>query len=206
MGTDIHGVFQRKTDKGWEDIPSKWKQERHYFLFSFLADVRNGYGFAGVPTYEPINPISSPRGLPEDFSMDGDEHLTTMEVLGRRAKYVEDKNKPTLWMGDHSHSWLLSSEILTAAEKMKNTTRTGVISLEAFKKWDRISCPAEYSGGISGPNIHVAASPLAINSKTSHVQVTWVENDKDDIAYFLKEVIRLQKDHGLIRLVFGFDS
>ena len=35
-------------------------------VFAALADVRNGYGFAGVPTHEAIKPISEARGLPED--------------------------------------------------------------------------------------------------------------------------------------------
>lgn len=59
---------------------------RHYTVFSVLADVRN----------VDIEPISSPRGLPEDFTLDED--------------YYHDLNK-TVWLGDHSFSWLLLSEL-----------------------------------------------------------------------------------------------
>ena len=33
MGCDIHGVFERKIDEGWEAIPSEFEWERHYTLF-----------------------------------------------------------------------------------------------------------------------------------------------------------------------------
>ena len=54
MGTDIHGVFQRFDAAAgiWEDVPSKYEQDRHYQLFAVLAGVRNGYGFAGAQTAE----------------------------------------------------------------------------------------------------------------------------------------------------------
>lgn len=52
MGTDIHCTFQSKTDGRWADIPHKYEGNRHYFLFSWLAGVRNGFGFAGVKTMD----------------------------------------------------------------------------------------------------------------------------------------------------------
>lgn len=41
---------------------------RRYDLFAILADVRNGYGFAGIPTGDGFNPISQPRGIPRDVT------------------------------------------------------------------------------------------------------------------------------------------
>ena len=67
MGCDIHGIFQAAKDGKWQDVESTWEQDRHYFLFSWLADVRNGFGFAGVKTYEPVTPLSQPPRLPHDF-------------------------------------------------------------------------------------------------------------------------------------------
>ena len=69
MGTDIHGVFQRHDEATgqWHDIPSNYAQDRHYQLFAVLAGVRNGTGFAGVVTGEPVKPIAEPRGYPKDF-------------------------------------------------------------------------------------------------------------------------------------------
>ena len=84
MGTDIHGVFQRhdNTTGQWHDVPSNYKQDRHYQLFAVLADVRNGYGFAGIQTGEVVTPTSKPRGLPSDFAIEGEAHpLAALENM-----------------------------------------------------------------------------------------------------------------------------
>lgn len=85
MGCDIHAVFQKKTPEGCVDVRSMWPQDRSYRLFGWLAEVR-GDG----------PPIVERRGLPDDFSLE----------------HGEDHNGE--WMGNHSHSWLLASEILEA--------------------------------------------------------------------------------------------
>lgn len=85
MGTDIHGVFQRrdKTTSQWVDVPSNYKQDRHYQLFAVLAGVRNGHGFARVRTGEAVKPIAEPRGLPKDFALidEGSHPLTAIEHM-----------------------------------------------------------------------------------------------------------------------------
>jgi hypothetical protein len=48
MGTDVHAVFQTKLGRRWVEVPSAWEQDRHYLLFSWLAGVRNGFGFGGI--------------------------------------------------------------------------------------------------------------------------------------------------------------
>jgi hypothetical protein len=91
MGCDIHGLSQiRYGDSEWFDCDTI-EDGRNYRLFAALAGVRNGFGFAGIATHEPIIPIAEPRGLPEDFVNDEDEHC----------------------MGDHSFSWLHMSEIVS---------------------------------------------------------------------------------------------
>jgi len=81
MGTDIHLRVQFKNSKDhWEfvesKIPSKydgtqepeeWYDTRNYRVFAILANVRNGYGFAGIPYSRPLNFISEPKGLPKDL-------------------------------------------------------------------------------------------------------------------------------------------
>ena len=85
MGCDIHlFVEARKSENDpWEsqdvwtkdeftegqltvDREDAWYSDRCYSLFAILADVRNGFGFAGIPTGNPVIPISQPRGLPSD--------------------------------------------------------------------------------------------------------------------------------------------
>lgn len=107
MGCDIHSVFQKNTEKGWQDIVTDYNEERHYALFSWLAGVRN-YPETGIV------PISSPRGLPDDFQIEDEDHASTKELMGRRAKWLNDGEAPHIWMGDHSHSWLGADEILSA--------------------------------------------------------------------------------------------
>jgi len=97
MGADIHGVLQSrfKNDRGeW----SSWTDEgeiedtRHYLKFAYLANVRNYYS---------VSPIAEPRGLPEDFQMEESGYQVDTHLLWGRE----------VWMGDHSYSWLLLSEI-----------------------------------------------------------------------------------------------
>jgi hypothetical protein len=69
-----------KKDKGVK--PFDW---RSYSMFAFFAGVRN---------YDHCDPISEPRGIPDDAS-------------------EEVKGMETFWSGDgHSHSWLSLKELL----------------------------------------------------------------------------------------------
>ncbi len=187
MGCDIHAVFQAKRDGKWESVESTWEQDRHYFLFSWLADVRNGYGFAGVPTYDPIKPIAERRGVPADFDKDAYE--------------AGDEDAP--WLGDHSFSWLTADEIL-AAERPGTIKRTGVVPRAFYDAWDGKTGPSEWSGSISGPDIIVAAAP-DVPKDATHVRINWTQPD-DGLDYFVDEVRRLKELHGDVRVVFGFDS
>ena len=203
MGTDVHGIWQAKKDGKWVDIESKWDQDRHYFLFAWLADVRNGFGFAGVSTHDPIKPIAARRGLPPDFD-GGEEHpVHDVAVMGRRAEYIEEGEPPVMWLGDHSHSWLTADEIL-AAERPSSVRKYGVLTLEQYNAWDKVSQPEAWCGGVMGPNLHTSL-PSEIGPETTHVQVSWIRTD-DGLDYFVDEVRRLKELHGEVRLVFGFDS
>jgi hypothetical protein len=180
MGTDVHAVFQTKLGRRWVEVPSAWEQDRHYLLFSWLAGVRNGFGFGGIRTYDPIQPIAEPRGLPSDFECPDGE-----------------------WVGDHSFSWLTADEIL-AAKVPPAVRRVGVVPVEWFRTWDGVTPPTSYSGGISGPAIQVD-TPATVTDKTTHVSISWIETE-NPFAYFIDEVRKLKEAHGNVRMVFGFDS
>lgn len=190
MGTDIHAIFQAKKDGRWFDIPHKWDENRHYFLFAWLAGIRNGFGFAGVPTHEPIEPLSERRGLPDDFEIVGDYEHPTAHERG-------------YWMGDHGHSWLSADEILTG-KRPRDTRRTGVVARDWFEKWDGKTSPQSWSGSIVGRGINVSA-PSEITPDTTHVQIDWTDGE-DGLDYFVSEVRRLRDEYGDVRMVFGFDS
>ncbi len=233
MRTDIHGVFQRHdaaTDT-WVDIPSKYEQNRHYQLFAVLAGVRNGYGFAGVPTGEPVKPIAEQRGYPADFKLvelgedsegnrtvvgpaapgDSDEHpISSLECLAEwRRKYYGTDDPMTVWMGDHSHSWLTGQEMLDWVAKSPVALQTGILSRSVYDAWDKKSPPDSYCSGISGPGVIVVNDNLIEMQQTqdwTYVRCHWESALVDELRYFFDEVKRLADEHGDIRFVFGFDS
>lgn len=108
MGCDIHAVVQARDGGGWKDVHSTWDQDRHYFLFGWLA---------GVCRPE-MTPVAEPRGFPADFALvEGDTHPTTLEAYcDRRKEWLDEdeRGNPTYWMGDHTYSWLTADEILAA--------------------------------------------------------------------------------------------
>lgn len=209
MGTDIHGVFQAFDNGQWRDVESSYGQDRHYQLFAVLAGVRNGYGFAGVPTGEPVTPIAQPRGLPVDFPMHGDSHpiaeLAHMDPS--RRKWHHDGDALEVWMGDHSHSWLTGEEML--AWRPPTVTKVGILSREEYGAWTKQGAPREYCGGVSGGGVKVINDNAVEMSETptwTHVRVHWECSLTEELAYFFDEVRRLVAEHGKIRFVFGFDS
>lgn len=211
MGTDIHGVFQRRNAGRWEDIPSLYEQARHYQLFAVLAGVRNGFGFAGAPTGEAVKPISAPRGLPSDFVMEDDSHpITSLENMDPwRRGWYEESEALAVWMGDHSHSWLTGAEMLAWAENAPKLTKVGVLDRETYEKWDGVCRPPAYSGGISGPGViqvNDNAVEKAATPAWTYIRCSWESDLRTELAYFFDEVARLVAEHGEVRFVFGFDS
>lgn len=219
MGTDVHMIIQAKDESGkYHDIPHNYGCERHYFLFGWIGNVRNGTGFAGAKLGDPIEPLQDRRGLPEDFdiSVDSSEHslaagehhpVSSKEFLPKwEQKYwdEEDEKSKFCWMGDHSYGWLTSTEILDAP--LPQTFHSGIITLEDYYQWDKKSYPERVCSGKSGPNVKVAESPSEIAEDTTDVRVEWPSDSAEELGYFINEVKRLHKRHGEVRLVFGFDS
>lgn len=212
MGTDIHGVFQKKAaDGSWQDVESNYEQDRHYQLFAALADVRNGYGFAGVKTGESIPSIAARRGLPADFLLIDDAHpVIQLDFIdARRRKYAEEDNDHAVWMGDHSHSWLSGDEMLEWYKRAPLVLRTGILDRAVYEAWDKVGNPASWCGGISGPAIiqidDTEAAKVAVPGWT-HIRCEWTQNLIEELDYFFIEIKRLVELHGEIRFVFGFDS
>lgn len=231
MGTDIHGVFQRRVPQtgAWEDIPHRYEMGRHYQLFAVLAGVRNGTGFAGVVTGEAVKPISEPRGYPDGFvsraprdaenlepgddpeELEDDRHPATHAAVDpRRQKYYAPEAVRGIWMGDHSFSWLSGEEMLAWHAKAPIVVAAGVLERAAYEAWDKESEPESYCGGVGGAGVRVIEEPQVGKpgepKNWTHVRVTWDRGLKSDLAYFFDEVWRLAAEHGDIRFVFGFDS
>lgn len=219
MGTDIYCVFQAKAKdvakftgdqtpvidpEAWIDIDTEWDEGRHYLLFAVLADVRNGFGFAGTYRHEPLRPIVEElRGYPDDFPEDAD-------------------------LGYHSQHWLLGSEMLEWARLDRSLVFSGVLSREGFNAWDGNSEPVGYSGGIWGNGIvqitdkasaarcYVSVDEVQNTRDTglmasppsnwTHIRVWWRSSLLEKLKYFFDGIIRpLMEKYGEIRLVMGFD-
>ncbi len=91
IGDQSESEFAWVTADTWEKsgndywVSSEFYEDRNYFLFAILADVRNGYD---------IEPLSQPKGIPEDSCYP--------------IKYIVDQ-----WSGDgHSHSYFTLKELL----------------------------------------------------------------------------------------------
>lgn len=161
MGCDIHFFVEVKKDGKWGsadhwevdtdyDPPAfkvpyvkRFYDGRNYNLFSILADVRNGRGFAGVKTGDGFVPIAAPKGIPEDVS----------ERVAAEAE---------AWDGDgHSHSWLTLREIFEYDWTQVTKLRGFVNALE-FRAWfhhrrERGEGPESYCGGVGGHSVEVVS-------------------------------------------------
>lgn len=195
MGCDIHGIVEGKFNGEWQTI-EEFIDDRNYDMFAILADVRNGFGFAGAPSGEGFQAISSQRGLPADF-----------------------KPPYNYWMGDHSFTWVTLTEMLLIPFD-KKVTKYGLMRVENYKKWDRKSRPTEYCLGAGGPNVVVISEADFISgvfvpmyNANIYISVSWVETYAEALGPvfmdWLEEAkLDAEKCGGTdnIRLVMGFDS
>lgn len=205
MGTDIHGVFQKHNPNmnTWENVETEYGFDQHYQLFAVLADVRNGKGFAGLSTGEYVKPISLPRGVPIDFT------INKHGYYGEPIFGVEDGDSDRPWLGYHSYSWLLGNEILQWSKDAPKILKLGIIDREGYECWDKKSEPKSYCAGISGSNvvlINDSTIEMTEHPNWTHIRCSWYSDLKEELAYFIDEVKRLQDMHGEVRFVFGFDS
>ncbi len=174
---------------------------RNYNLFAILANVRNGYGFAGVDTGDGFKPISIPKGLPDDVSP--------------QIKEVSDR-----WGVDgHSHSYHTLSDLKSYDWNQVSVLR-GVITLNQYSEIRGTGkSPDSWCGAVSGRNIvtvsmseadALLANPAHRNSSSDYyVRYQWQETYSGCVGSFLTESIpaleRLGNDDD-VRIVFWFDN
>lgn len=235
MGCDIHFFVEVKKNGKWETADS-WKEDRdydtprmvvpyeqsfyhdrNYNLFAILADVRNGRGFAGCDTGDGFNPISEPKGLPEDVS-------------------APIKAEADAWEGDgHSHSFHTLQALLNY-DWTQTTKRRGYCDAVEFWEWSRYlrgegRGPKSYCGDVGGGMVQKISTAemdqklkgisergstydeikRAITKKLPHAyaSIEWTEPYYRSCSAFLGEVIprllRLGKPED-VRIVFWFDN
>lgn len=148
MGCDIHFYVERRESGAWvtcdiweeEDgslhVPyeKSFYHDRNYDLFAILANVRNGYGFAGIKTGGGFNPIAEPRGVPDDACA---EYKATVER----------------WEGDgHSHSWFTVDELL-CYDWTQTALHEGVVGPQEWAHWKLSGSPRSWAGEVWGKGI-----------------------------------------------------
>lgn len=175
---------------------------RSYDWFSVLANVRNGYGFAGVNTGTGFRVIAEPRGVPIDAT--------------REWKETVDR-----WGSDmHSKSYL-TLEDFDAFDWNQVTMKTGAVKLEEYMELrQNQDAPNSYCGSVGGQNIitisqeeadeHIKNGNPNFHSKTIYVQYYWPVVYSEWFDYKIKNTVeplrKLKKKYGDARIVFGFDN
>jgi len=218
MGCDIHLFVEVKGKDGkWrirrksEEVKigdsfsykrSLFDPGRNYDLFAILANVRNGFGFAGVKTGDGFIPMSKPKGIPDDAS---DYYMKKAEDYG---------------CDGHSHSWHTLKDLLEFPWKDKTATIQGVVDLATYEKWkaEGTLFPTSWCGGVSGGGIKVLDESEYPNiekgAKNIYLKCRWVARYYDTCEYFMDTILpRLMALAGSkkpnpekVRIVFFFDN
>lgn len=223
MGCDIHMHYEIRNGSGWKHFDHRapyaigkysdggiqydydklfddpLEVGRNYNLFSVLADVRNGEGFAGCYTGGAFEPIALPRGLPVDVSSEVKQESDEFGVDG------------------HSHSWLTLSEVMDY-DYSKERESSGVVSPQEFATFVEKGKPDGWCGDVSGMSV-AKISPAKMmdfhrkgypeDGKHYYTRVSWRETYRDAIGDdWFKTMQALADQFGKdnVRLVFWFDN
>lgn len=223
MGCDIHSVAQVFKNNGWRTVLQDVAGDnRSYDTFAILANVRNGYGFAGCDTGDGYEPICEPKGFPNNFLLRPDDetvHLfqsyTPTEGFDRvkngedkKAYLKEAQNKTEIWMGDHSFSWHTLTDIKAYVERMANkkTKKRGYVTEAEYQVLDGIKAPEGFYGGIAGRDVVSLTAKEYVTLKSTqtlpsdkriYVQYEWPVNytERTYIGEIIKSLEKLAKNH-----------
>jgi len=199
-------VFEKYGDDSriiWEYPLDRALGQRNYNFFAILADVRNGRGFAGIDTGNGFNPISEPRGLPEDVSI---------EVKRQFEHYGVD---------GHSHSYITLKELLEYNWD-QTTIHRGVIDEKEYTRMIKANnnSPIYWAGMTYGPSVeHISLADMKDlvdgkfqrdSSKDYVTKFEWTETYRELVGEdYLEELCTELSHYGDpedVRIVFFFDN
>lgn len=201
---DYQVLYPEGGERKWEvNYKDSLYYNRNYDVFAMLADVRNGYGFAGIDTGDGFEPMFSPRGIPNDAC-------------------EEIKSEVEIWDCDgHSHSYVTLQEILDYCKKAKKmfTSRRGYVSAEEYKGFIKNGFPNRWSGMVSGGKIEGVSNEqmqsyidgeLEMRDKIPYTKIEWKLSYMDSFKWFAKVVTpkmkAISENPHDVRLVFWFDN
>ena len=189
--------------KGTKFSRPQFFHDRNYDVFSILADVRNGYGFAGVRTSTGFDPIAPGRGLPSDLSKGVLDHLAKIgyTVKDGRPEYeersdeedediyeaLERESAEGYWgLGDHSFTWLYLSEI-DDYDWDRSVTKEGWVDPVEFEDFRKNGKPSSWCGGVSGANVeHITAGDMAARIDSGEIQFEDLPEPEEGWARFAR--------------------
>jgi len=179
MGWDINIVVEVYEDGAWHLSDVEVPADRNYWAFAVLADVCNGYGFAGTDKGDPIVPIDEPRGLPDDLSKE-------------LSDLLEAEDGDYIYLGYDSFSWVTLKELL-AYDLDADVTMRGYVTNETARNYrEKGILPSSWAGWTSLPN---------------HEKLEWKQPLRQ-AAWLVPEIISTIQplgDPDRVRIVFGFD-
>lgn len=174
--------------------------DRNYRLFSILANVRNGFGFAGSDTGDTLTPIAMPRGLPLDVS--------------------EPVQVASFDWGDdgHSHSYFTLAELQNYDWEQIATIR-GWVNEQGYKEFKEQGRPSSWCSGVGGGLVQhidhrtmqhlIDGHGFRVEGFSYYTQVQWQRTYRQCCEHFLDECLPLLAELGNsedVRIVFWFDN
>jgi hypothetical protein len=223
VGTDIHLAVQRRNGDRWERVERQWPnpefgkyddepefqrdtlyRERNYILFAVLVggSILDD-GFRGTILHDELRAIAPGRGLPPEF-----------------AAEIEHECHDGLWMGSHSFTWMLLSEV-EAYDWDQEITRTGWLSgpLRAIHldhvRWYPNEGPQRFLSYIPDSARRLSVEELDAEIQAgkidanAYAHLTWKHPLRESCRDFLLLLPALQAiapSSDDIRLVVGLDS
>lgn len=184
MGWDIHIVAEYFKDGAWHLSDIEVPADRNYWAFAVLANVCNGYGFAGVDRGDPVIPIDEPRGLPVDLS-------------NELSQALDSQDENAIYLGDDYFSYLTLRELMDY-DLRSDITMRGYVTCEAAERYRQTGeLPLSFAGWTSLPN---------------HEKLEWHE-PVHQAAWLIPQIIETLQTISLqegispedVRIVFGFD-
>jgi hypothetical protein len=197
MGSDIRMFVEKRNYGKWESINGQFSDktmdisygdelyfERNYELFAILAGVRNGEGVDGPATGHVFNPISPPKGLPDDISN---------YVKFQYEKQSVDESSA------HDCSWLLLKELLEF-DWTQNAKVEAYVSPQVANNF--------YENGIVPNSIDCKHKSNRV-IKLGYPKIQWASTYAARAGMFFDEVIprlSLFGEREEVRIVFWFSS
>lgn len=177
-----YGYYAPDRDYFWEEFTAEPYTGRNYDLFGWLANVRNGFGFAAVDTGDPVKPIAEGRGWPDNAWSDF------------RDQHKDDEGNY------HSHSYVTLTELLAADWDAIKVHRMFVKPQDywTFKKTGEL--PGSGWGSSSGPSVwEVTAAEYELmdselQQKITGVQIQWETTVREAVGSFYTETIPALQD------------